>query len=177
MPPTKRKASGGDAGAAVVERRVTRGQTRKLLHNSAGDSVPTPTPKEVVKKNKKQKKEESKTTTQKSETTTDEAQVESNNGGVAHVSDSKSPTVVIEHCKQCNRFKVRALQVQKGLEEGVPGITVLVNPEKPRRGCFEIRLEGGQTFISLLDMKRPFKPMTDLNMEEVIADILEKIKA
>ncbi|BBG95407.1 selenium-binding protein [Prunus dulcis] len=69
--------------------------------------------------------------------------------------------------KQCNSFKTRANQVKGGLEKGVPGITVLINPDKPRRGCFEIREEGGETFISLLGMKRPFKPMKDLNMEEI----------
>ncbi|RZC56436.1 hypothetical protein C5167_015290 [Papaver somniferum] len=90
---------------------------------------------------------------------------------------NKGSTVVIEHCKQCNRFKVRAHQVKAGLEDGVPGINVVINPEKPRRGCFEIRKEGGETFISLLDLKRPFKPMTDLVMEDVIADIVGKIKS
>ncbi|PQM38362.1 sodium/potassium/calcium exchanger 1 [Prunus yedoensis var. nudiflora] len=78
--------------------------------------------------------------------------------------------------KQCNSFKTRANQVKGGLEIGVPGITVLINPDKPRRGCFEIREEGGETFISLLGLKRPFKPMKDLNMEEVIGNIIEKIK-
>lgn len=32
--------------------------------------------------------------------------------------------------KQCNSFKTRAIQVKEGLEEGVTGITVLVNPDK-----------------------------------------------
>ncbi|KAG2291895.1 hypothetical protein Bca52824_038564 [Brassica carinata] len=63
--------------------------------------------------------------------------------------------------KQCNAFKTRAIQVKEGLEGAVPGVTVALNPEKgysftPRRGCFEIREEGGETFISLLEMKRPF---------------------
>ncbi|KAE8656658.1 hypothetical protein F3Y22_tig00116997pilonHSYRG00121 [Hibiscus syriacus] len=89
---------------------------------------------------------------------------------------SSNKTVVIEHCKQCNSFKTRAFQVKDGLEKGVPGVKVSLNPEKPRRGCFEIREERGETFISLLDMKRPFKPMKDLDMEKVILDIVEKIK-
>ncbi|KAH1072190.1 hypothetical protein J1N35_024518 [Gossypium stocksii] len=38
--------------------------------------------------------------------------------------------------------------------------------KEPRRGCFEIREEGGKTFISLLDMKRPFKPMKEHDMEK-----------
>ncbi|KAL9227201.1 hypothetical protein vseg_002923 [Gypsophila vaccaria] len=183
MPPTKRKASGNgnvsnaDGVVAVVaERRVTRGQTRQLLNNSGGGLATQPPPKKA----KKPKKAVNKTTPNKAETTTAlqvDVQNDNNKNNINGSKGPTTPTVVIEHCKQCNRFKVRAQQVQKGLEESIPGITVLINPEKPRRGCFEIRQEGGQTFISLLDLKRPFKPMTDLNMEEVIADIIGKIKA
>ncbi|KAL1194037.1 hypothetical protein V5N11_006463 [Cardamine amara subsp. amara] len=90
--------------------------------------------------------------------------------------DSEQKTIVIEHCKQCKSFKERAAKVKEGLEIAVPGIVVTVNPDKPRRGCFEIREEGGETFISLLDMKRPFTPMKELDMDKVIADIEEKIK-
>ncbi|XP_022950995.1 selenoprotein H-like isoform X2 [Cucurbita moschata] len=64
--------------------------------------------------------------------------------------EAKNRAVVIEHCKQCQSFKKRAMEVQNGLEKGVPGITVLLNPDKPRRGCFEIRSEDGEKFISLL---------------------------
>ncbi|CAL5419473.1 unnamed protein product [Camellia sinensis] len=78
--------------------------------------------------------------------------------------------------KQCNSFKTRAIQVKNGLESGLSGVNVLVNPEKPRRGCFEIREEGGEKFISLLDMKRPFTPMKALDMDKVISDIIDKIK-
>ncbi|GAB2223584.1 hypothetical protein Droror1_Dr00017725 [Drosera rotundifolia] len=95
---------------------------------------------------------------------------------VLHGDKDSSKTVIIEHCKQCNSFKTRAFQVKDGLEKGVPGITVLVNPEKPRRGCFEIREDGGDKFISLLDMKRPFKLMKDLNMEQVVADIVNRLE-
>ncbi|CAH2061235.1 unnamed protein product [Thlaspi arvense] len=80
--------------------------------------------------------------------------------------------------KQCKSFRERANEVKDGLENAVPGIAVTVNPVKPRRGCFEIREEGGETFVSLLryieddcdflmqDMKRPFTEMKELNMEE-----------
>ncbi|XP_028084909.1 uncharacterized protein LOC114286023 [Camellia sinensis] len=80
------------------------------------------------------------------------------------------------YSKQCNSFKTRAIQVKNGLESGLSGVNVLVNPEKPRRGCFEIREEGGEKFISLLDMKRPFTPMKALDMDKVISDIIDKIK-
>ncbi|KAH1107166.1 hypothetical protein J1N35_010934 [Gossypium stocksii] len=46
------------------------------------------------------------------------------------------------------------------------------NLQQPRRGCFEIREEGGEMFISLLDMKRPFKPMKELDMEKAHNDWL-----
>ncbi|KAK1370000.1 selenoprotein H [Heracleum sosnowskyi] len=87
-----------------------------------------------------------------------------------------SKTVVIEHCKQCHQFKTRAIKVKDALENDISGINVLVNPEKPRRGCFEVREEGGEIFISLLDMKRPFQPMRALDMDQVISDILDKLK-
>ncbi|PHT58055.1 hypothetical protein CQW23_00418 [Capsicum baccatum] len=89
-----------------------------------------------------------------------------------------SKVVVVEHCTQCRQFKIRAVKVKEELEKGVPGLEVRVNPEKPRRGCFEIRVDGenGEKFISLLDMKRPFGPMKALDMDEVISGIIEKIK-
>ncbi|KAG6523182.1 selenoprotein H-like [Zingiber officinale] len=86
-----------------------------------------------------------------------------------------SKTIIVEACKQCNSFKVRAMQVKEGLENAVPGIIVSINPDKPRRGCFEIREGGCQTFVSLLDMRRPFTLMKELNIEDVIKDIVKKI--
>ncbi|GAA0173576.1 hypothetical protein LIER_27163 [Lithospermum erythrorhizon] len=91
---------------------------------------------------------------------------------------SKSPkkSIIIEHCKQCSSFKTRANQVKKGVEEGVEGVNVVVNPDKPRKGCFEIREENGETFVSLLDMKRPFKAMKELDMDQLVSEIVQKIK-
>ncbi|VFQ78761.1 unnamed protein product [Cuscuta campestris] len=86
---------------------------------------------------------------------------------------AEGKTVVIE---QCNSFKTRALKAKEALEAAVSGVRVVVNPEKPRKGCFEIREEDGETFVSLLDMKRPFKAMKDLDMDEVITGIIDKIK-
>ncbi|XP_047943713.1 uncharacterized protein LOC125190441 [Salvia hispanica] len=88
----------------------------------------------------------------------------------------KAKTIVIEHCKQCNHFKKRAIQVKEELEKEVAGVNVVVNREKPRRGCFEIREEGGEVFVSLLDMKRPFPPLKALDMDKLISHILHKIR-
>ncbi|CAA7408191.1 unnamed protein product [Spirodela intermedia] len=87
-----------------------------------------------------------------------------------------SKTIIVEACKQCHQFKKRASMVKDGLENGVPGINVVVNPEKPRRGCFEIRDANGQTFVSLLNMPRPFTRMRELDMDALISDIIEKVK-
>ncbi|KAF9681391.1 hypothetical protein SADUNF_Sadunf06G0220900 [Salix dunnii] len=44
----------------------------------------------------------------------------------------------------------------------------------PRRGCFEIREEGGETFISLRNMKRPFPPLKGLDIAKVISNIIDR---
>ncbi|KAG5244541.1 selenoprotein [Salix suchowensis] len=49
--------------------------------------------------------------------------------------------------------------------------------QQPRRGCFEIREEGGETFTSLLNMKRPFPPLKGLDMDEVTSIISTGSKA
>lgn len=148
--------------AEAVAARVTRSSTSRLN----GSDVAAPPQPEPKKRNNKKAR------------TAAPAKGEGEPAPVAEVADggSKTRTIVIEHCKQCNSFKTRAVQVKNGLEKGVPGITVHVNPEKPRRGCFEIREEGGEKFITLLDMKRPFKPMKELDMDKVISVITDKVK-
>ncbi|KAF0896922.1 hypothetical protein E2562_030771 [Oryza meyeriana var. granulata] len=105
----------------------------------------------------------------------DEAEVvaaaEKNSDAVA--SDGKR--IVVEACTQCRQFKIRATKVKEDLESAVPGVSVVINPKKPRRGCLEIREEGGEVFISLLNMPRPFTAMKKLDMDEVIKDIANKI--
>ncbi|XP_024632519.1 selenoprotein H [Medicago truncatula] len=88
--------------------------------------------------------------------------------------DPNRTVIVVEHYTQCKSFLRRATEVKDGLE-GSQAIDVVVklNPEKPRRGCFEIRQQGDQTFISLLVMGRPFKPMKDLDMDKIISDIVD----
>uniref|UniRef100_A0A0A9B8Q9 Selenoprotein H n=1 Tax=Arundo donax TaxID=35708 RepID=A0A0A9B8Q9_ARUDO len=83
--------------------------------------------------------------------------------------------VIVEACTQCRQFKIRAQKVKEDLESSVRGVSVIINPEKPRRGCLEIREEGGEVFISLLNMPRPFTAMKKLDMDEVIKDIAKKI--
>ncbi|XAR69628.1 hypothetical protein NMG60_11001304 [Bertholletia excelsa] len=171
MAPKKRRSRDVEEEAAgTTSLRVTRSSTRRLNGYSLADSVTQPPelPKTERKKAKTASAKDDEEGVVDKGSTIEE-------GKVSH-EGAKTKTIVIEHCKQCNSFKTRAILVKDGLEKGVSGITVLVNPEKPRRGCFEVREEGGQKFISLLDMKRPFKPMKELDMDKVISDIVNKIK-
>ncbi|WVY90088.1 hypothetical protein V8G54_035602 [Vigna mungo] len=171
MPPAKRKPAqqAPDAAAPV---RVTRAAAKR---SALSISDPPPEEKRVKKpkkakastgarKKNKNEKEESVSVKADKEEAIEEDEEEASN-----------KTIVVEHCKQCNQFKMRANLVKERLEKADCGVNVILNPEKPRRGCFEIRQEGGKTFISLLEMKRPFKPMRDLDMDKVISDIIDEI--
>lgn len=53
----------------------------------------------------------------------------------------------------------------------------LLRASQPRKGCFEVRDESGTTYISLLDMPRPFTKLKAVDFEELAAEIAGKIKA
>ncbi|KAL3362260.1 hypothetical protein AABB24_014907, partial [Solanum stoloniferum] len=148
----KRKATVGEP----LQTRVTRSQTRNGNSKPVSVDPVSPKPKRVKKGTVSEAKSKVK----------------------APVDSGSKKIVVVEHCTQCSQFKIRAVKVKEELEKGVPGLEVRVNPEKPRRGCFEIRVDGvkGEKFVCLLDMKRPFGPMKALNMDKVISEIIEKIK-
>ncbi|XP_022730701.1 selenoprotein H-like isoform X2 [Durio zibethinus] len=190
MAPRKRKDMDGDEEQAKRQgqetfKRVTRSMTRQPDGNSSELTQPNKEKPKARSKAKASAKEnkESEEKVKEAEAVAVEEQEEDGAKAEAVPEDltvandgSHNKAVVVEHCNQCNSFKTRAFQVRDGLKKGVPGIKVLLNPKKPRRGCFEIREEDGEKFISLLDMKRPFKPMKDLDMEKVISDIIDKIK-
>lgn len=54
------------------------------------------------------------------------------------------------------------------------GASVSINTEKPRKGAFEVRC-GGQTFVSLLDMPRPFTKLKALDIEAIAEEIAGKL--
>ncbi|KAM0059736.1 putative Thioredoxin-like superfamily [Helianthus debilis subsp. tardiflorus] len=163
MAPTKRKSDDKPETASENNKptRVTRSSTRQ-----ATQATTKPVAEPLAPKAKKAKL----TSKQKPEPKPKTTEAPAANGG------DGSKTIVIEHCTQCKQFKIRAVKVKDDLESAVSGINVLVNPEKPRRGCFEVREEGGKKFVSLLDMKRPFGPMKALDMDAVISDIIDQIK-
>ncbi|OWM87981.1 hypothetical protein CDL15_Pgr000398 [Punica granatum] len=180
------KAEKAPARPPMTTTRVTRTSVRRALQ---AESVPEQPQKRKARKRGKAEAEDAGKDAQAEETAKGVTELTDEESAECEIDESKEAqpvttaeekkkkerTVVIEHCKQCNSFKTRALQVKIGLENGVSAITVLVNPDKPRRGCFEIREEGGDKFISLLGMKRPFTPMKKLDMEEVISEIIGKL--
>lgn len=97
-----------------------------------------------------------------------------NNGST--VSANKTREIIVEHCKQCQCFKVRASKVEKELKGAIHDVEVKINPEKPRRGCFEIRDGEGNIFLSLQNMPRPFTKLKQWDLDGTISEIIEKIK-
>ncbi|KAL2318286.1 hypothetical protein Fmac_032162 [Flemingia macrophylla] len=163
MPPKPRQDKAPEPAPAPVIR-----VTRAAAKREAAATVPEEK-KAKKAKGDKQKKEKKDAAAVHTEKKAEEGEGE----GEGHAFNNK--IVVVEHCKQCNQFKMRANLVKEGLEKAGCGISVVLNPQKPRRGCFEIRQEGGKKFITLLDMKRPFKPMRDLDMDKVISDIIDEM--
>ncbi|KAK2658370.1 hypothetical protein Ddye_004903 [Dipteronia dyeriana] len=183
MAPRKRNAAGAEREAVAAKTETTTTSSMRVTRSAAlrvgGLNSPaseSPAKKARVTKKKAKKEEDVKPEVQTGdddlEKTEDVSEVEKTAG-----SESKTRTVVIEHCKQCNSFKTKANLVKDELEKALPDATVLLNPEKPRRGCFEVREEDGETtYISFLDLKRPFKPMKDINVEELVSNIVNGSK-
>ncbi|KAL2235190.1 selenoprotein H-like [Sesamum indicum] len=88
---------------------------------------------------------------------------------------SAAKTVIIEHSTQSNTFKKIANKVKIALKKELAGMKVVLNPEKPRKGCFQIREEGGEVFVSLLDMVGPFEQLKALDVNATVAEIVGKI--
>jgi hypothetical protein len=53
--------------------------------------------------------------------------------------------------------------------------TVAINPEKPGRGNFVVRVNG-EPVIELLAMQRPFPALKALDIEDVSQQVLNRIK-
>ncbi|CAF2049542.1 BnaA09g41390D [Brassica napus] len=185
MAPPK-STGGGDKGKSVAavatSTRQTRSMARQTRSQTKGRGGGNSTSSKLMnfespeKRKRKTKAKEGGAAAKKIKKEKEEAVVEDHVEEEEEEEVSEKKTIVIEHCKQHKSFKERANEVKEGLENAVPGIIVTLNPLKPRRGCFEIREEGGESFISLLDMKKPFTPMTELDMEEVVSNIVERIK-
>lgn len=67
------------------------------------------------------------------------------------------------------------MNLEKFIKAAVPGAKVVINSEKPRKGCFEVTANGA-VVLSLTDMTRPFTKLKALDMESVAADVVKAIK-
>eukprot|EP00798_Chlamydomonas_sp_ICE-L_P026703 gene26703-4272_t len=68
-----------------------------------------------------------------------------------------------------------ATKLQKLVQESVEGAAVSINTEKPRKGCFEVR-NGDKSYVSLLDMPRPFTKLKALDIEALAEEIAADLK-
>eukprot|EP00534_Pseudo-nitzschia_fraudulenta_P019015 CAMPEP_0201268978 /NCGR_PEP_ID=MMETSP0853-20130426/30992_1 /ASSEMBLY_ACC=CAM_ASM_000640 /TAXON_ID=183588 /ORGANISM="Pseudo-nitzschia fraudulenta, Strain WWA7" /LENGTH=252 /DNA_ID=CAMNT_0047574835 /DNA_START=94 /DNA_END=856 /DNA_ORIENTATION=- len=70
-------------------------------------------------------------------------------------------------------FKTRANKILKGVGDRA---VVEINKEKPGRGNFVVTIEGvDEPIVSLLGMKRPFRELKALYMDEIIEKVLEAL--
>lgn len=51
---------------------------------------------------------------------------------------------------------------------------MLINPVKPRKGCFVVKTEKA-TVVELLSMPRPFPKLKALDMDKVGADVVNAL--
>ncbi|KAM0953315.1 putative selenoprotein, Rdx-type [Dioscorea sansibarensis] len=175
----KSASSPSPSPSPEISRRVTRGFAATAAKRQAELESPAQEqakkPKTGAGKGKAKVSDGSKEKSKATEAVKEEVKSSDDAAEQAHES-SVPKKIVIEACKQCNSFKTRALHVKDGLEKSIPGIEVEINPVKPRRGCFEIR-DSSQIFLSLLNMQRPFTPMKNLDMDQVVQDVVQKFQA
>lgn len=76
-------------------------------------------------------------------------------------------------------FKRSAKKFADLVAEQDASVTVSVNEfeGRPRRGTFEVRLADGTVVVSLEGMKRPFKPLRELSIEDTVEQALEALAA
>ncbi|KAL7111657.1 hypothetical protein ACP275_05G103300 [Erythranthe tilingii] len=91
----------------------------------------------------------------------------------AACSDGYRTLVVIEYCEESKSYKKKAKRVKKGLEKAIPGVNVVVNPEPPRKGFFEIRDENDEPLFTLMHMNGV---LNALDVDNLVSDIVDYIK-
>ncbi|XP_059461527.1 uncharacterized protein LOC132190525 [Corylus avellana] len=140
MSPKKRSNKQQDPAKpelAELQARVTRSSAKRAAKAGLTESEPELLKKKMTKKAaKKEEEHEEKNSVPNSKTVVIEQpepellkrkakKVEEKEEELEEVnSDTTAKTIVIEHCKQCNSFKTRAIQVEEGLEKSVAGIPV-----------------------------------------------------
>ena len=59
--------------------------------------------------------------------------------------------------------------MERLLKEEIPGVSVVTNPTKARKGTFEVRC-GGKAIASFVSMPRPFKALREADLEKIAKD-------
>ncbi|XP_057516535.1 uncharacterized protein LOC130797797 [Amaranthus tricolor] len=90
--------------------------------------------------------------------------------------DSTKRTIIIEHWPKAPIFRNRAKELQASIEQSDENINVLINPDKkPKKPSFLVRSESGaELYLSLVNLKKPYKELTDFDVEDVVAKIVAK---
>eukprot|EP00544_Gedaniella_sp_CCMP2646_P003705 CAMPEP_0202494868 /NCGR_PEP_ID=MMETSP1361-20130828/14134_1 /ASSEMBLY_ACC=CAM_ASM_000849 /TAXON_ID=210615 /ORGANISM="Staurosira complex sp., Strain CCMP2646" /LENGTH=128 /DNA_ID=CAMNT_0049125623 /DNA_START=27 /DNA_END=413 /DNA_ORIENTATION=+ len=71
-------------------------------------------------------------------------------------------------------FKTRANKIVRAVGDAA---VVQVNPEKPGKGTFVVKVVGvEEPIVELLGMKRPFQPLKALDMDEVSSQVLAALE-
>jgi hypothetical protein len=90
----------------------------------------------------------------------------------AEVDKASEISVTIEACKTCG-----GLTKAKNLVKALKGkAEAIINAEEPGKGNFVIRVNGGEPVVELLSMTKPFTPIKELDMEDVIAKVLQAVE-
>ena len=67
--------------------------------------------------------------------------------------------------------------MEAGVKKALPGVAVTINGEKPRKGTFELKVEGSDTpILSLVGMARPFPALKALDIDDVINTVVDAMK-
>lgn len=89
-----------------------------------------------------------------------------------NIEQNKSPVKIL-HCKSWNVFKKSANIISSALKN--ENYSCDINLEKPLRGSFQIFIND-KIFFELLDLKRPFKPLRELDLDDLSNKILDELK-
>lgn len=75
-----------------------------------------------------------------------------------------------EHCITITAQKLEGLIKQRNANADVR-----TNEHKPRKGAFVVMV-GSETVASKLDMKRPFNPLRELDLEALADDVAQRLQ-
>lgn len=76
-------------------------------------------------------------------------------------------------CGDRSVFKKQAAVIEKALSK--EGWSVSINADKPRRGSFVVQVSGrSKPEVELLELKRPFQKLRDLDLDAVVKGILQE---